>query len=550
MNKFRIASALVLAVTVIALAVGLAPERLAASSHREAPLISKDAFADNTDTWVWVNPYDPSKIVLVGSWIPFEGPEGAPKYWEWDDTATYYMYVDSDGDAVEDWTYSLTSRVEVLNPDTFLYNTSTIDTIDDTDWNRRQFITVTETDPDGVVRVLVDDELTAPSNIGDKSTPNYRALVNMARYTYVDPDNGDYIKVFGGQTDDAFFVDLQVFDLLTLRGQPPPVGYGTGGNRPVDSVSGFNNHSLVLEIPIDRLVDADPVLGVWAATNRESLSVSGDAPTASVQVSRLGMPLVNEAVLPVGLQDTFNSIPPSADLGVYALLQESVEDPEIGNLLCALYAVPLPDDADDNCVTEYTPGVPSTGRSDIFQIFVTGMVLVNPFTIETAGGPLELPAGFNVNQPVGVVPAEMIRINTAISGDTCHPTPQRLGLLAGDACGFPNGRRLIDDTTDIELLAVAGAAYQALDGTEPGFVFDPALFDVLTDRVDDNDVAFRGSFPYLADAQSGQKHFHQNQKGPFPPISLFRSSPWLGIAAVPGSLLLGLYVLLRRRKVQ
>ncbi len=517
MSKRSFLSALALGATVLALVVGLAPARLGASSHREAPLISKDAFADNTDTYVFIPAGQTDNIVLVAGWIPFEGPEGGPNYWEWEDGVLYDIYVDNDGDALADFTYTLTSASELGNPDTFLYNTGPIDSLDDADWNSKQRYTVTETSDAGTT-VLVDNELAPPSNIGSKSTPDYAALMEAGIYTYDPdgfPDTGDEIKIFGGQTDDPFFVDLQVFDLLTLRGQDPPVGYDGSGNRPVDSLSGFNVHNLILEIPIDRLVDADPVLGVWSATRRPTMGVlEGEAQTDFVQVSRLGMPLVNEVVLPLGLKDTFNAISPDVDLTVYGLLQESVEDPEVGNLLCALYGVPLPDDSDDDCDSEFTPGVPSTGRSDIFQIFVTGMVLVNPFTINTAGGPVELPAGFNVNQPAGVVPAEMIRINTAISGDLCSPEPSRLGILGADACGFPNGRRLTDDIVEIELLAVAGAAHQVLDGTDPGFVFDPALIDVLTDRVDRNDQTFHDTFPYVAAAQSGQKHFHQNQRGP------------------------------------
>jgi hypothetical protein len=222
------------------------------------------------------------------------------------------------------------------------------------------------------------------------------------------------------------------------------------------------------------------------------------------------MPLVNEVVIPMGLKDIFNGIPPSEDLNAYSLLQESVEDPEVGNLLCLLYGVPLPGDTDDDCVTEYVPTTPRTGRGDIFDIYLTGMVLANPFTIPTADGPVTLPAGFNVNQPAGVRPAEMIRINTQISGDLCSPKPQRLGLLAGDACGFPNGRRLTDDVVDISLLAVAGAAYQALDGRDTDFTFNPDLIAVLSDNVNRNDITFQHDFPYVGVAQSGQTHFHQN----------------------------------------
>ena len=111
---------------------------------------------------------------------------------------------------------------------------------------------------------------------------------------------------------------------------------------------------------------------------------------------------------------------------------------------------------------------------------------------------------------VPVVPAEMLRINTDLKGDTCSPTPHRLGVLGGDACGFPNGRRLTDDVVEIEILAVAGAAYEVLDDRDAGFSFDANLIGVLTDGIDANDKPFSNSFPYLAMPHSGQEHLHTN----------------------------------------
>jgi hypothetical protein len=550
-----------LAVAAALVVVGVSVLAVSGSSHREAPLISKDTFADNTDTYVFIAPNNPKRIVLAASWIPFEGAEGGPNYFEWDDNARYYIYVDNDGDAKPDVTYTLSSQVQVANPNTFLYNTGPITSLADPDWNRPQRITVTETvaGHPPTVTVLVNNELTAPVNIGNKSTPNYRGLSGQAIYTFKAP-NSDVIKVFGGQTDDAFFVDLQVFDLLTLRGQDPPIGYDKGKNRPVDSVSGYNVHSLVLEMPISRLkAGSEPVLGVWSGTSRPSrkvLSPGGQTYSGSqVQVSRLGMPLVNEVVIPLALKDAFNGLKPEDDLATYLavpLLQASVEDPEVGNLLCSLYGVPLPEDTDDDCDTEFTS--PGSGRGDIFQIFLTGMKLVKPFTINTASGPVTLCTGnpatdptCNVNQPSGVQPAEMIRINTAISGGLCSPEPSRLGVLGGDACGFPNGRRLSDDTLEIELLAVAGAAYQVLDGAETGFTFNPALIGVLTDRVDENDVRFRKTFPYMAIAQSGQNHLHQNPEGPLT-LDDSDASVAIGSGFLASGLALGGVMFIRRRR--
>jgi len=501
---------------VLCMALLAAATTAVASSHREAPAISKDQYADNTDTYVFIPPGQTGRIVLAGVWIPFEGPEGGPNYFEWDDDVRYRINVDVDGDATADAVYTLESETTIQNPNTFLYNTGPILGLPSAAWNRQQTYTLTESRrPCGggapVETVLLEDELAPPVNIGAKSTPGYAALAASA--TYRRKVGNDRFRIFAGQRDDPFFVDLQVFDLLTLRGEAAPVGYSTGNNVPVDSVSGYNAHALVIELPISRLKCGDePVLGVWASSDRAT--TPGGA--TFEQVSRLGMPLVNEVVLPYALKDAFNTIEPADDLDLYttpptaAILQKSVEDPEVGNLLCALYGIPLPGDTDSDCDTEFTPGTPRSGRGDIFDIFLTGMKLANPFTIDTANGPVQLPAGFNVNQPADVVPAEMIRINTNISGDLCKPVPSRLGVLGGDACGFPNGRRLIDDIVEIELLAVAGAAYQVLDGRDASFLFTAGLADVLTDNVTQNDVPLLASFPYLARPRSGQEHVHHN----------------------------------------
>lgn len=509
----------------------LSSSSASASSHREAPLISKDPFADNTDTYAWVPEGQTDNVALAAAWIPFEGPEGGPNYFEWDDNAQYHIHVDNNGDAVADITYTLQSTTVIRDPfNTFLYNVGPIDAPDSTNWNRYQTYDLTKTDASGST-VICDDCAAPPVNIGSKSTPDFESLVQAATYDL--PGGG---KVYAGQTDDPFFVDLQVFDLLTLRGQAPPIGYSAGTNIPVDSLAGFNVHSLVIEVPISEVTDGDSVIGVWSTTTRPQMktftAAGADTSGDQVQISRLGMPLVNEVVIPMGAKDIFNGLAPENDLAVYidqgpfkGLLQESVENPEVGTLLCALYGVPLPEDSDDDCNTEYTPtdgaGVGAgSGRGDIFQIFLTGIAIPDgkSFTIQTAGGPVTLDGPFNVNQQMNGQPAEMIRLNTAIAGDLCSPTPSRLGVFGGDACGFPNGRRPADDTVEIALLAVAGAGYELLDDEDDSFSFNADLIGVLTDGINENDVPFHGqsssrdiaTFPYFANAQSGQSHIHTN----------------------------------------
>ncbi len=498
-------------VLVAAILIGFrGPSQVGASSHREAPLITADPYADTTDVYAFVSPDVTSTVTLVGSWVPLEEPTGGPNFYKFADDVLYELHVDNVGDARSHIRYQFTFHTVVNNPNTFLYNTGPITNLNSPGWNVRQFYTVTEvvspTSGSVVTTVLFSNRLAPPVNIGSKSTPNYQALSDAAIYSLATPAGN--IKVFAGQTDDPFWVDLgSVFDLLTLRGNPvPAVGYSTGPNIPLDGLSGYNVHSIAIQVPTARVLSGtvpatNTVIGVWATSSR-----------GGVQVSRLGMPLVNEAVLPLALKDVFNGLRPEDDLGAYLavpLLQESVEDPELGNLLCLLYGVPLPRDTGLDCDTDYT--TPGSGRADIFEIFLTGIKTGAVFTITTPAGPVALPANTNVNQfsAVSAQPAEMIRLNTALRpGELCAPTPNyQFGLLAGDACGFPNGRRLADDVTDIELLAVAGAAWTPVTG-DTSFSMNPIYFSVLTDGLPRNDVPFRSTFPYLALPHSGQARIH------------------------------------------
>ena len=480
-----------LAALIVASAFGTNGSPAVASSHREAPLISRDAYADNTDTYAFVSPDKPDTVTLIASWIPFEHPAGGPNYFNWADDVGYYIYVDNNGDAKPDFTYKLTTKTVVKNPNTFLYNTGPMTGINTDAQNIQQSWTLEE---NGAV---ISTGATPPVNVGIKSTPDYLNKIFKAGTYSVKLPEGQ-MQVFAGQTDDPFFVDLEVFDLLTLRVQAPPIGFKSKG---VDSLAGFNVHSLALQIPTAHLLKGAPaketVIGVWSTSTRKTTTVlSGGGSTGSgaeVQVSRLGMPLVNEVVLPLALKDAFNSIPPTTDFDLFGsgsaagnLLKQSVLKPELATLLNALYGVPLP----------------AKDRTDLLSVFLTGMKTTKEFTIQTKGGPVKLPAGYNVNQPQGVRPAEMIRLNTAISGDLCKPKPDyQLGLLGGDACGFPNGRRLQDNTTYIELLAVAGAAYPVL--TDDNFDFNPAIAKALQTGVTVNDLPFSNAFPYLAAPHSG-----------------------------------------------
>ena len=472
---------------------------VSASSHREAPLISRDPLADTTDLYAFVSPDNPDTVTLIGSWIPFEAPQGGPNFSTFADDVIYEIHVDTVGDAKAHITYRFTFATTIAKDATFLYNTGPITALDDEDLNMRQTYKVEEI-VNGKTTVLGEGLPVVPSHIGPKSTPDYAALWQSSIQT-IPVDEGD-LMVFAGPTDDPFWVDLgSVFDLLSLRPQGAPVGYEGGPSQGIDGLSGFNVHSIALQIPIERLLkDAgdNTVIGVWATSSRQAVRVFGAGNIQNVgdpvQISRLGMPLVNEVVLPLALKDAFNSLKPEQDYDLYTsdtyageLLANSVFKPEVGTLLNALYGVPLPEKE----------------RNDLVSIFFTGMVTTKDFDLITPGGKITVPAGTNVNQPKNVRPAELLRLNLAqpfrpgVEGSLCSPEPNyKLGLLGGDACGFPNGRRLQDDITEIELLAVAGAAYPVL--TDDTFDFNPDLIGVLNDGIDTNDKPFQESFPYLA----------------------------------------------------
>ncbi len=212
-----------------------------ASSHREAPLISQDPLADNTDVYAFVSPNNTDRVTLVANFIPLEAPYGGPNFFKFDDNVLYDINIDNDGDAVEDVVFEFRFRTEVRNPNTFLYNTGPITSLDSPNFNVRQFYTVTRYDGRRIGRgtVLAENLPTPPVNVGFRSTPNYDALAQAAVRQL---PNGT--QVFAGQRDDPFFVDLNVFDLLAV----PPAD-----NDNSDSLAGFNVHTIAIEVPISSI---------------------------------------------------------------------------------------------------------------------------------------------------------------------------------------------------------------------------------------------------------------------------------------------------------
>ena len=449
----------------------LVPLLAFASSHREAPLITEDPTMDNTDLYAFRSPDAPDTITVLANYIPLEAPFGGPNFHNFSPAGVYEIHIDNNGDAKEDITYQFQFRTEVRNTNTFLYNTGPVLTLDDPDLNVRQFYSVTRINGarrSGTQTSLGTSFQVAPANIGPKSTPDYAALANAAVYTL--PSSGG--KVFAGPRDDPFFVDLgSVFDLLTLRPVqqlhkvPPMASSATG----VDALKNYNVHTIALQIPIAQLVaggtvPASPtasnaVIGVWATASRSRVTILNTGATRRqsiggvAQVSRLGMPLVNEVVIPLAFKDIFNASEPAGDAPLYTsneTFRNRILNPETATLMNALYGV----------------DVPPAPRNDLVQVFLTGLP--------------------GANQPPNVVPAEMMRLNVAVP---LTAQPNRLGAIASDLGGFPNGRRLADDVVDIALRVVAGVLV-------PGY--DKSPNNALTDGVDANDKAFLSTFPYAA----------------------------------------------------
>jgi len=461
-----------------AIALQTGPSTVGASSHREAPLIAGDPRADNTDVYAFVSPDAPDTVTLIANWIPFEEPTGGPNFYTWANDTRYNLKIDNDGDGVPDLTYTWIFDTVTRDPaGQFLSNTGQVTSLDDPDLNVYQTYDLTVTNKVGTTTVLLGDgngvhspgdPIAAPSIAGAASMPDYTPLRNQATYTL--PSGG---KTYAGQADDPFFADLRVFDLL-YGGNATEVGQ--------DTLAGYNVNSIALQVPKSALAiggnaTANPVIGIWSTTDRRSASVAGDSAPDNqfVQVSRLGNPLVNEAVIPLQYKDAFNTIGPDVD-HTLAPVVAKVLDPILPHLIQSIYGVPAP----------------TTNRNDLFEIFLTGISKANAGVdgdpakvLDVDLNSQDLNAGAAASRGGAFVPSEMLRLNMSVPPAA---KPNSYGVLAGDIAGFPNGRRLTDDVLDIEVQALEGAAQSG------------ALVQGLSviDSVDRNDKPFGTTFPYLA----------------------------------------------------
>ncbi len=462
------------------------------SSHREAPEISRDPVADNTDVYAFVSPDRPDTVTLISNFVPLQDPPGGPNFFEFGDDVLYSIYIDNDGDGRPEISYVFRFSTSLRNPNTFLYNTGPITSLDSPSWNKRQFYSVTRVDGDDTTaygtcrhgrklktRVLGRDLACPPCNIGPRSTPSYPALGQAAVHSL--PGG---VKVFAGQRTDGFYVDLgAIFDLGDLRPFQNLHLIPSAAAAGVDTTKTLNIHTIALQIPISQLtahgsaprgpLSGSAVIGVWSAASRRKVRMTDKANDEQaesgpwVQVSRLGNPLFNEVIVPLGLKDKWNTLHPADDKAFL----EFVQHPELAGLLPVLYPNVFPNLA-----------ALSKPRADLVAILLTGL-------------PPGIVPGFQ--NYTSKVLADQLRLNVAIAPTTSHPS--RFGLLGGDAAGFPNGRRVFDDTVSIELRAVAGLTYALVDKS-----FKPdAAAGALTEGLTPAANRYQDTFPYLAPPLDG-----------------------------------------------
>jgi hypothetical protein len=458
---------LVGAATAAVLAAGaLATTGVFGSSHREAPRIMLDPSADNTDVYAFVAPDAPGKLTVVSNWVPLQNPAGGPYFGKLDPEARYYVKIDNTGDGVEDVAYRWQFHNKFRNPKSFLYAVPPVNSIGDPNLNFVQtydlYYELYRAGREVSSRRIASNVPVAPDNVGPKTMPNYANVSNGAIKGL--PGGG---KSFVGPVDDPFFVDLgAVFDGINIdKPGRPLIGLGNqGGGK--DDISGFNVHSFVLQVPAADVTRdgkavtgpkaGNAVVGVWSSTERKAIKVNrghGGDDYRWKQVSRLGNPLINEVIIPIGLKDSYNATQPADDaknFGANAL------SPEPAAILNALFGL----------------GIKENNRTDIVQALLTG-----------------IPGLTQISR--NAVPADTLKINLGVPATA---TPNRFGALAGDTQGFPNGRRLADDVTDIELRVIGGALLKPEDGGKQL---------PLGDGIDQNDKPFRAGFPYVALPDSG-----------------------------------------------
>ncbi len=480
--------------TIVAFAMALlvlAPASLFASSHREAPIAALDRGADVTDWYAFVSYDHPDRVTMILNVDGFLEPSNGPNYFPFDPNVRYVMNVDNNQDGITDISFQFRFNTEIRQPGVFtgfvggiggFPQITALDGPGSEGLSLRQTYTIT------MIKKGVATDLTGgrtpfavPSNVGPLTMPSYNQLFNQGIYNL-----GNGVRVFSGTVDDPFYIDLgAAFDSLNFR-------MGVGGilspaedaddahNYAADSVAGFNVNSIVLEVPISMLTvdgkihgagEKQAVIGTYGETDRQRVTirrVNGQVDGQGVwrQVNREGNSLINELIIGTGSKDLFSVSDPQND-GQFA---NFFLDPLLAHLFSSVLNIP----------------VPPAPRTDLLPL-VQYMAPICPGCGPNDAGPV----------------ADLLRLNTGIP-----PTPvgsqKRLGFLAGDLAGFPQGRRPIDDVVDIASRAVAG------------ILADPVKFGAaIGHAVNTKGTGFRTAFPYVRPANNGRDSHHTGpgQKG-------------------------------------
>ena len=613
MLKYKKTLGALLTLGSLAAVLVFAPRFGDASSHREAPLISNDPLADNTDLYAFRSPEDPETVTIIADYIPLELPEGGPNYNTFGEDIRYEIHVKNDATTTgDDITYRFTFTQENEDPTTFF-------NIRLGKQNLKTTYNVEKSVHGGPFEVVSQGAVVPPNNIGPRSIESevglnttYEALEDGAIWI---ASTGE--KFFAGPRDDPFFVDLGgIFDLGQTRSEFGDDPANSDNAR--DAVAGYNTHAIIMQIPIknlqkdgnpvgmaENILDPDYVIGVWASASRpaiRTLSPEGEKPTYSgdwVQVSRLGMPLTNEAVIPIGEKDRWNSMTPyNEDPDYYEYFYNPelalyMDDDQFGGAVPALSALrvqraslgafdfgngndglyglkgdPALDGtalAEDAFGSLLLPGPAKPRSVDLWPAFYVGVPNVRPYQLATGKGGDPLAEGKPFANNFLPVPGDMLRLNMAVP-----PTPRddpdfsSLGLVQAAVLGltdarfngtsdlemipnmdgFPNGRRLEDDVTRISLQAVSGVVLAAIglwyDDYDPNTSASPVTDDLLgvlnyTAGPTMNDLPIAATFPYLAPPHRGYDYVKQRVADP--PTSTGTQSDALGLA-VPDAFLL------------
>jgi hypothetical protein len=474
--------------SILALAMALfmlAPSSLFASSHREAPITALDRSADVTDWYAFVSYQNPNNVTFILNVDPLLEPTNGPNYFPFDNSVQYEMFVDNNQDGIPDIAFYFRFNTEIRQPDLFtgfvgnLAGIPPITSLSGTGsegLSLRQTYTVTMVNLHTGKSTVLNNGKTlfaVPSNVGPKTMPDYQSLFNQGIY-----DLGNGICVFAGTVDDPFFIDLGAFfDSVNFPSGVAPVlpahiDADNTHNYAPDAVAGFNVNSIVLEVPITMLTvdgqkhsasEKQAVIGTYGATARHHITVRNSpnpdgSSGAFQQVNREGNSLINEAIIGTGFKDRFSEDVPAND----SQFANFVLNPVAAAVLHSL-GVPVPPNprTDLLILAQYEPPIcPGCGPKD--------------------AGPV----------------ADLLRLNTGIP-----PTPVgsqlRLGFIAGDDAGYPNGRRPIDDVFDISLRAIEG------------ILVNPKLYGLpLGDGVNTKTEGFNNAFPYVMPANSGRTSVH------------------------------------------